>query len=184
MTVPATDPCGQAQVLQSPCNGNSTASCKVKATSAPMNTSGLKHHPVVPRSESPATSLGCQPPSRFSDAQAVANSIGVSVRASVKVFQLVSVELTGTYPTTVAPTHTFTQAVLSGTAPFRVANHCRTTRSQRDGRFTSWATRKGVTVEYPDPNGQSVDTTVSTPIAAAAPTLLGQTSGDTMAAGV
>lgn len=186
VTLPATDPVAQAQVLQSLCNGNANASCSFKATSPPIPTLGLKH-PVGAAVRNPTDLAGVSTTITVSDAQSVANSISVSVRASAKVFELVSVELTGTYQTTVTNTHTFTQAVTVPTPPH--------TESQIlaeqpvisvTGDFTivmgnTIFTVQGVTFEYPDPDGQSVYTIVSTPITDPAQTPLQQNLGDTVA---
>jgi VCBS repeat-containing protein len=189
VTVPATDPIGQAQVLQNLCNGNSNASCSFKATSPPVNTLGLKH-PVGAAVKNASDLVGVSTTITVSDAQAVANSIGVSVRASAKVFELVSLELTGTYQTTVTNTHTFTQAV---TVPVPPHSESQIFAEQPvvsvTGDFTivmgnTTFTVQGVTFEYPDPDGQSVYTIASTPITAAAQTPLRQNLGDTVAAGV
>ena len=189
VTVPATDPIGQAQVLQNLCNGNANASCSFKATSPPVPTLGLKHL-VGAAVRNPTDLAGVSTTITVSDAQSVANSIGVSVRASAKVFELVSVELTGTYQTTVTNTHTFTQAV---TVPIPPHSESQILAEQPvisvTGDFTivmgnTTFTVQGVTFEYPDPDGQSVYTIASTPITAAAQTPLRQNLGDTMAADV
>ena len=169
ITVPVSDPTGQAEVLQSLC-GQSTASCTFKATSEDNQALGPSH-PVGSEvrnasNTTVSTSIG------ITDAVSQTDSIGIGTRASGSILGIVTAEISATYGHTWTTTQTFTQTVNVTVEPHSVA---RVVAEQPIYRVTGDFTIvfgnttylvKGVVFESPR-TGQGVYTVTDEPITAA-----------------
>lgn len=116
VTIPASQVKQVSSILENLCATGAASSCTFDATSAtPGLTAGhvpTGFTPVANRTSSPVTTQ-----ISIADSVAAQTSWSVTAKASVKIFEIVSAEISSTYGQAITNTHTFTQTITATVPP-------------------------------------------------------------------